>query len=162
PVPLMSAHLGESWAMKYCVVEMLSLAAVIVVVSRTNIGLVLGARHLALTGLFFGLSIAVIASFFLVQGSSINAMIHAVIVVPGTWGHSWFFPARFSSLAVPWAVIGLAFAFHATTRRANAALLTLLKLSFAAGVAILSAGVSFWPLDSEDRLLSFATPFLWL
>src|SRR5215510_12168472 len=160
PLPLMSAHLGEPWAMKYCVVEMLSLAAVIVVVTRTNIGSVLGVRHLAFAGLFFGLSIAVIASFFLVQGSSINAMIHAVIVRPRTFGHSWFFPARFSNLAVPWSVIGLAFAFYGTTGRANTALLTLLKLIFATCVAILSAGVGDWAaVTYQDSILSFATPF---
>jgi hypothetical protein len=165
PVPLMSAHLSEPWAMKYGAVEMLSLAAVILVVSRTKIGVVLGVRHLALTGFFFSISIAVIASFFLAHGSSISAMIHAVIVRPRTsFGHSWFFPARFSNLAVPWALIGLAFAFYATTARANTALLTLLKLIFAAGVAILSAGVATYAgaATYQDAILSFATPFLWL
>src|SRR5262245_54828327 len=50
-------------------------------------------------------------------------------------------------------------AYYARTTRANSTLLTLLKVSFALGVAILAAFFNEW---FSDGLISFATPFLWL
>jgi hypothetical protein len=170
PVVLMSGHIREGWAMKYCAVEMISIAAVILVVSRMKYDIGLSLRHLMLAGLCFLGSVAMICSFFLAQGSSFHAMIDSVILRPRrTFGQGWFLAARFSDLAVAWSVVGLAVAYYTRTGRASEKMLTLLKFSFAVGVALLSAKFGdssrpHWRIAAtfEDALISFAMPFLWL
>ncbi len=166
PVVLMSGHIREGWAMKYCAMETISIAAVILVVSRMKFDIGLSLRHLVFAGLCFLGSVAVICSFFLAHGSSLHAMIDSLILRPRrNFGQVWFLAARFSDLAVAWSVVGLAVAYYTRTRRASEKMLTLLKFSFAVGVAFLSAKFSDFSNSSatfEDALISFATPFLWL
>ena len=160
PVVLMSGHIRESWAMKYCAMETASIAAVILVVSRMKFDIGLSLRHLVFAGLGFLGSVAVICSFFLAHGSSLHAMIDSVILRPRSFGQGWFYEAPFGGLAVAWSVVGLAVAYYTTTRRASEKMLTLLKFSFAVGVAFLSAANLRPP--QLAALISFATPFVWL
>jgi hypothetical protein len=170
PVVLMSGHIGEGWAMKYCAVETISIAAVILVIFRMKFDIGLSFRHLVFAGLCFLGTVAVICSFFLAHGSSLHAMIDSVILRPrSTFGQGWFLAARFTDLAVAWSVVGLAVAYYTRTRRASEKMLTLLKFSFAVGVALLSAKFGdssrpHWRIAAtfEDALISFAIPFLWL
>ncbi len=160
PIVLMSGHIRESWAMKYCAMETASIAAVILVVSRMKFDVDLSLRHLVFAGLCFLGSVAVICSFFLAHGSSLHAMIDSVILRPRNFGQAWFAEARFGYLAVAWSVVGLAVAYYTRTRQASEKMLTLLKFSFAVGVAFLSAA-NLRPLQLS-ALISFATPFVWL
>ncbi len=147
PVVLMSGHIREGWAMKYCAMETTSIAAVILVVSRMKFDIDLSLRHLVFAGLCFLGSVAVICSFFLAHGSSLHAMIDSVILRPRNFGQAWFTEARFGYLAVAWSVVGLAVAYYTRTRRASEKMLTLLKFSFAVGVAFLSAAnIGFLPI----------------
>jgi hypothetical protein len=182
PVVLMSGHIREGWAMKYCAVEMISIAAVILVISRSQFDISLSLRHLVFAGLCFLGSVAVICSFFLIHGSSLHAMIDSVLLRPRNFGQGWFREARFGGLAVAWSAVGLAVAYcYTRTRRASEKMLTaymgdelvfvgtaaeamttLLKFGFAVGVVFFSANFGDSTTIFEDALISFATPFLWL
>jgi hypothetical protein len=163
PAVLMSGHISEGWAMRYCAMEMISIAAVVLVVSRMKFEIDLSLRHLAFAGLCFLLTVAATCSFFLAHGSSLHAIIDSVILRPRNFGQVWFTEARFGYLAVAWSVVGLAAAYYTRTGRASEKMLTLLKFSFAVGVAVLSAANIRSPQQVvEDALISFATPFLWL
>ena len=162
PVVLMSGRIREGWVMTFCAVEMISLAAVILVVSRMQFEIALSLRHLVFAGLCFLGSVALISSFFLAHGTTLHAMINSLVVRPRSFGQGWFEAARFSDLAVPWSVLGFALAYYSRTKRASATMLPLVKFSFAVVVAFLAARFTTGSFIYEDALISFATPFLWL
>lgn len=157
PVLLMRSHLTQSWAANYAMVVVISLAAAMLAASRLKMDETLDLRDMVLAGAGFAIAAGASCAFAFAHGSTARGMFQWLVVFPGTTflNGGWFTEARIRTVAIPWAMSGLALAGYAS-RRPNVAVLSWLKLAFAATVALVCAG------DHYDAVLSFAPPFLWL
>jgi hypothetical protein len=157
PVLLMWSHLSEPWAMKYCLMVVLSLAAAILAVSRGKLDGELGLREFAVAGISFAAVITAASLLSLAHGGSLNQTIYWLILAPKkAFSTSWFFAPYIRTKSLPWAVAGLAAAWYAGRSSVNHTLVAFLKLGLCAGVVFLFA------IQSYYLLLRFAVPFLWL
>ncbi len=162
PVALMWAHRADLWAEKYCFVAVVSLGAAIVAVSRQEFEYPTEFSDFLFAGSGFAATIAAVCWFAVAHGSSVHGMIDSLIVQPRqSFGRSWFRAAEVPGVAVPWALVGLACAILAASRRASekspaGSTVALLKLAFAAGVG------AFCFAGRNADVMSCASPFIWL
>jgi hypothetical protein len=157
PASLMWAMLGEPRVLRFCILDTLALAAALAVVGRTESDVRIRVRDLAATALGFAAALALIASFALLRGSSLSAMLECLVFTPRkTFGPLWFWPAPVSKLAIPWAVGCLLLACVAAAGRLKPNVTALLKLGMA------TATLVFCITDREGPLMSYIPPMLWL
>jgi hypothetical protein len=157
PVALMWGHHKDWWAIKYCFVSVISLAAAILTVSCEHLDFSFGLPDLLAASFGFLTSIAALGAFAIAHGSSVHAMIDFLIVRPrASFGQSWYREALVPDLAIPWALVGLACAVCATSKRFADELLPYLKLVFGMAVGLLCLA------NLYDASMSFVPPFLWM
>jgi hypothetical protein len=157
PVLLMWGHLSEGWAMKFCALEVISIASAILIVSGAEVDVRLDWRGLLAAGAAFAGAIAAISWFALAHGSTVSAMIDWLIVKPRTtFGQGWYLPPHIRFLAPVWALAALVLAYCVRTGRVPAAFLAFARLGFAA------VAVALCLTDRYEALINFGLPLLWL
>jgi hypothetical protein len=157
PILLMWSHLAETWAMKYCLMVVLSLAAAILTVSRRKLEGELGLREFAVAGVSFAAVITAASLLSLAHGGSLRQTIYWLILAPQkAFSTAWFLEPFIRTKALPLALAGLVAAWYAGRDTANHTFVALLKLGLFGGVVYLSVVQSYY------LLLRFAVPFLWL
>jgi hypothetical protein len=157
PILLMRGHLAEGWAVKFCALEVISIASAILIVSGAGWDVPIGLRDLFAAGAGFASSIAALCWFALAHGSTMSAMIDWMIIKPrATFGQSWYLEPHIRLLAPLWALAAMVLAYGARTGRIPAAFLAFVKVGFAA------LAVALCLTDRYEALINFGLPLLWL
>ena len=157
PMALMWGHHTDWWAEKYCFVEVVSLGAAMLAVSRQEFEFPVDPGDFLFAGTGFATAIVTIGWFAVAHGSSVHGMISSLIFQPQrSFINSWFLEARIPDSAIPWALGGLACAVLFATGRAGESTLAVFKLAFAVVVVVFSVTGNY------SVLLSCAPPFLWV
>jgi hypothetical protein len=161
PAALMTGMFGQSWAVRYCVLETISLAAALAVVWRMTVrapfDVRLGVRDFLTSAAGFGIAMLLISGFAIARGSSVGAMLECLVLAPRrAFGPVWFYAARISSPAIPWAVLCLGFAWAAAAGRWSANTIAVLKLLLA--VLVFACCLR----ERPAVLMNYALPVLWL
>jgi hypothetical protein len=158
PAVLMWDRRADTWAVFFCILVILSLAAALITV--WNIPVQPGAltlRDVAVVAGTFAATTGAIFCFALAHGSTLYNLFEWLVVIPRrTYGRSWFLPANIHPVALAWAVAGLIFAWYVSRRRVPDRILALSKVGFGIAVLFMCATARY------GGLLNFATPFLWL
>uniref|UniRef100_Q01WP8 Glycosyltransferase RgtA/B/C/D-like domain-containing protein n=1 Tax=Solibacter usitatus (strain Ellin6076) TaxID=234267 RepID=Q01WP8_SOLUE len=157
PVVLIWDRRTSTWAVLYAVLVILSVGAVLIIVSRIPWKSSLGPRDAVLAAASFAITTGAICCFPLAQGSTVYGLFEWLIIIPEKeYGVSWALPANIHPIAIAWACLGLCTAWYAGTRRLEDGWAAMLKVAFGAGTLFLCA------TDRYGGFLNYATPFLWL
>ncbi|HEX4276465.1 MAG TPA: hypothetical protein VHZ74_13975 [Bryobacteraceae bacterium] len=157
PVLLMWGHRTDMWAQVFSAVTVLALTAAIIAVSQQEFKWNAGPSDFVTAGLGFVTALVVIGWFPLAHGSTVRGMIDLLILQPErSFAITWFLASPIPVAAIPWALAGVCCAWLAATKRIGAGAVDSMKVAFAAAVGVLIL------LGFHYRVMSFATPFLWL
>jgi hypothetical protein len=161
PAALMTGMFGQPWAVRYCALETISLAAALLVVwrmtGRAPFDVQLGLRDFLTSAVGFGIALLLISGFAIAGGSSARAMLECLVLGPRkAFGPVWFYAARIASPAIPWAVLCLGLAWTAAAGRWNANRIATLKFLLALLV------FACCMLERPAALMNYALPLLWL
>jgi hypothetical protein len=161
PAALMTGMFGQSWAVRYCALETISLTAALVVVWRMTVrapfDVRLGVRDFLTSAAGFGVALLLISGFAIARGTSVGAMLECLVLAPRrAFGPVWFYAAHIAPAAIPWAIFCLGLAWTAASGRWNANAIAALKL-------LLSVLVfTFCLADRSAALMNYTMPLLWL
>jgi len=154
PALLMLPHISEPWAAAFCLVEVLSIAAVVLAVARSPIAERFRWQHFLLAVAACIATTLVISSVLFARGTTPAAMLKWLVVWPATRFQYWFLPPPISPWAVAWAALSPLAAWQFWVKTKNYTAITLLKAGFVA-LMILLCLEHYW-------VLWLAGPFVWL
>jgi len=154
PVFLMRPNIGERWAATFCFVEVLSICAVALAVSRTTVCQRFRWRDILLALLAFLATLGTISSFVFSRGTTPAAMIRWLVIWPATVFQHWSIPLLISPLTIPLAMVSLLTAWQFGVKKRNHTVVALLKIGFAVGVMLLCR--------DHYSFFGFLVPWLWL
>uniref|UniRef100_Q025S6 Glycosyltransferase RgtA/B/C/D-like domain-containing protein n=1 Tax=Solibacter usitatus (strain Ellin6076) TaxID=234267 RepID=Q025S6_SOLUE len=161
PAALMNGMFGQSWAVRYCALETISIVAALVVLwrvtARTPFDLRLGVRDFLTSAVGFAIAVLLISGFAIARGSSFGAMLECLVIGPRrAFGPMWFVAAHVVNAAVAWAAVCLGLGWTVSSGRWNASLIASLKLL----LALLVFGCCL--ADRSAILMNYGLPLLWL
>ena len=161
PAALMTGMFGQPWAVHYCALETISLAAALVVVwrmtRRAPFDVQLGLRDFLTSAVGFGIALLLISGFAIARGSSVSAMLECLVLGPRkSFGPVWFYAARITPSAIPWALFCLGLAWTAAAGRWSSNVIAGMKFL----LAMLVFGCCL--MQRSAALMNYALPLLWL
>jgi hypothetical protein len=156
PVILMHVHLPFGPALKFLLVEELSIVGAVLAITRTSVPVNLSWRDIWLAMAGFGVMAVLIGSFVFARGTTPEGMLHWMVILPATRFAQHTSPTWVDNRAFPVALLGLSLSIYFCVKHGRRTALTVAKLTFSL-VVILSCA-----LGSQNQLFAFAPSFLWM
>ena len=133
PAALMSGMLGQSWALRYCILVTISTGAALIAIWQLPKDVRVGVREFLIAVFGLAAALILISWFAIARGATVSAMLDWLVLLPRkAFGPVWFLAAKIASPAIPWAVVCAALAWRAATGRLNKTVVMVLKLLLAA------------------------------
>jgi hypothetical protein len=163
PVALMRRQWGDPQAVVYCVLLVASLAALSLVLLRSEKTISITLRDSGIVVISFALTFTTFVLVSVAQGSSLQKMLDSLLLLHlrVSVGGLWYLPVSLSAKWLSWAFTGMAAAGWAAFSMKNkgnwsSKCLFPIKLLFGLGtIAALSS-------TNRSQLLAFAVPFCWV
>jgi hypothetical protein len=155
PAVLMSAHLGNGWAMRYAGLVMLSLIAAIMASAANRLD-PLSWRQAGMAAGGAALAAIAILPPVLMRGNTIGGIFQSIFIKTAGFSKVIYYPLDISPLAVVWAAVAIPLAWMGVRGRIPPPAMAVLKLA----IAVAIGGVLY--AKAWTAIIEIGTPMLWL